>query len=270
MKKLLAGECNQDNIFQVVDPTAFLEIDFEAEVVKALTCLFSDYWCGVFAGTFLLEGERRSADLALIHKSLSHWFVVEVEIAGHSLDQHILPQVRCFRYGDPDQTCISSLLRAFDFLNREQASSLLMYVPRYVAVVGNMLDAEWTTALRGLDVQYLTVSVYRDRNGRSAYEVEGRLVARTESLGFARFSAIDNCLRINKGCGLPPGTIQIVDQFGYPASWTIREASGVLWISKDRGPALLEHEGYVQIIRTFDGRISLRPSTTHQRGPVVI
>lgn len=83
---------NQDSIFHLVDPTAFLEIDFEAEVVKALNCLFPEYWCGVFAGTFIFEGERRSADLALIHKSLSHWFVVEVELAGHSLDQHVLPK----------------------------------------------------------------------------------------------------------------------------------------------------------------------------------
>lgn len=260
MKLLLTGDCNEDNIFQVVDPTAFLEIDFEAEVVKALACLFSDYWCGVFAGTFVLEGERRSADLALVHKSLSHWFVVEVELAGHSLDRHVLPQVRCFRYGEPEQTCVSSLLTAFNFLNRQQAESLLTYVPRYVAVVGNMPAPEWTMALRALDVQYLTVSVYRDRNGRSAHEVEGRLVARTESLGFARFSAIDNCLRINKGCGLAIGAVQIIDQFGNPATWTVRESSGSLWISKDRGPPLLEHEGYVQIIRAFDGRISLRPS----------
>lgn len=266
MKRLLTGECNEDNIFQLVDPTMFVEIDFEAEVVKALTCLFPDYWCGVFAGMFILEGERRSADLALIHKSLSHWFVVEVELAGHSLDGHVLPQVRCFRYGEADQTCASSLLAAFSFLNREQANALLAYIPRYVAVVGNMPDPKWAGALRALDVQYLTVSVYRDRNGRSAHEVEGRLIARTESLGFARFSAIDNCLRINKGCGLPPGAVQIIDQFGNPALWTIREASGVLWISKDRGPALLEHEGYVQIIRTFDGRISLRPSAI-QRSP---
>ncbi len=265
MKTLLAGECNEDNIFQLTDPTAFVEIDFEAEVVKALTCLFPDYWCGVFAGTFLLEGERRSADLALIHKSLSHWFVVEVELAGHSLHQHVLPQVRCFRYGEPDHTCASSLLAAFSFLSREQASALLVHVPRYVAVVGNMSDPEWATSLRGLDVQYLTVSVYRDRNGRSAYEVEGRLVARTESLGFARFSAIDNCLRINKGCGLLPGPVQIIDQFGSPALWTVREASGVLWVSKDIGPALLDHGGYVQVIRTFDGRILLRPSAVQQR-----
>lgn len=262
MKRLLTGECNEHNIFHLVDPTGFLEIDFEAEVVKALTCLLPDYWCGVFAGTFLLEGERRSADLALIHRSLSHWFVVEVELAGHSLRQHVLPQVRCFRYGDPEPSCVSSLLTAFNTLTREQATALLKYVPRYVAVVANMSDPEWETSLRALDVQLLTVSIYRDRSGRSAHEVSGRLVAHTESLGFARFSEIDKCLRINKGCGLPIGTVQIVDQFGNLASWTIREGSGVLWISKDRGPTLLEHEGYVQIIRTFDGRISLRPSAS--------
>jgi hypothetical protein len=114
--------------------------------------------------------------------------------------------------------------------------------------------------LQALDVQHLTVSIYRDRNGRSAHEVEGRLVARTESLGFAQFSAIDNSLRISKGCGLPIGNIQIIDQFGNLSPWTVREDSGVLWVSKDRGPALLNHNGYVQIIRAFDGRIWIKPS----------
>lgn len=260
MKKLLTGDCHDDNIFHLVDPTAFVEIDFEAEVVKALTCLQPDYWCGVFAGTFLLEGERRSADLALIHKSLSHWFVVEVELAGHSLEGHVLPQVRCFRYGEPEDSCVTSLMRGFSAITRDQAATILRYVPRYVAVVSNLPDAEWTQSLRALDVQHLTVSIYRDRNGRSAHEVEGRLVARTESLGFAQFSAINNCLRINKGSGLPVGNIQIIDQFGNPAPWTVREEAGVLWVSKDRGPALLNHNAYVQIIRAFDGRIWIKPS----------
>ncbi|WP_446903480.1 hypothetical protein [Burkholderia sp. YIM B11467] len=260
MKKLLTGDCHEDNIFNLVDPTTFVEIDFEAEVVKALTCLQPDYWCGVFAGSFLLEGERRVADLALIHKSLSHWFVVEVELAGHSLEGHVLPQVRCFRYGEPEDSCITSLTRAFSNITREQAAMVLRYIPRYVAVVSNLHDVEWTRSLRALDVQHLTVSIYRDRNGRSAHEVEGRLVARNESLGFAQFSAIDNCLRINRSCGLPIGEIQIIDQFGNPSSWTVREEAGVLWVSKDRGPALLTHNGYVQIIRAFDGRISIKPS----------
>lgn len=262
MKKLLTGECTEENIYHLVDPTGFLEIDFEAEVLKALTCLQPEYWCGVFAGSFVFEGERRIADLALVHKSLSHWFVVEVELAGHSLDQHVLPQVQCFRYGDPDPSCLASLMRAFEgILRHEHAVALLRDIPRYVAVVANLPAADWIVALRGCNVQLLTVSVYRTQSGRTAYEVDGRLVARTESLGYARYSEIDRCLRIRNNCGLPTGNVQIIDQFGNPAPWTIREEAGVLWISKDRGPALLAHESYVQIMRTFDGRISLRPSS---------
>lgn len=262
MRKLLTGECHPDNIFQLVDPTQFLEGDFEAEVVKALSCLMPEYICGVFSGAFVLEGERRVADLALIHKSLSHWFVVEVELVGHSLEHHVLPQVRCFRYGEPEDTCVTSLVRAFNVLTRDQAASLLNYIPRYVAVVGNLPDPTWTTKLSAVDVQHLTVSVYKDRNGRSAHEVEGFLTVRAASLGFARFSAIDNCLRIPRGCGLPVGNIQIIDQFGNHAGWTVSDEGGVLWIRKDHGPALITHESYVQIIRSFDGRISIRLSNS--------
>jgi hypothetical protein len=262
MKMLLAGDCAEENIFRLVDPTGFVEIDFEAEVVKALTCLLPDYWCGVFAGSFVLEGERRNADLALVHKSLSHWFVVEVELIGHSLEQHVLPQVRNFRYGEPDATCLTSLLRAFDgILRHDHVVALLRDIPRYVAVVANLADADWIGALRGVDVQLLTVSVYRTNSGRVAYEVDGRLVARNESLGFARYSEIDQCMRIRNTCGLPTGSVQFVDQFGNPALWTIRENSGVLWISKDHGHALFAHESYIQIVRSIDGRLLLRPSS---------
>lgn len=257
MRKLLTGECHPDNIFQLVDPTTYVEGDFEAEVVKALSCLMPEYRCGVFAGAFVLEGERRVADLALVHKTLSHWFVVEVELAGHSLEHHVLPQVRCFRYGDPEHSCVTSLVRAFGDLTREQAEDLLSYIPRYVAVVGNLPDPIWATKLSAVDTQYLTVSVYQDRNGRTAHEVEGRLFVRAHSVGFARFSAIDNCLRIPRGCGLPVGNVQIVDQYGVAGVWTVRDEAGNLWIQKEHGPALIPHDSLVQIIRNFEGRISI-------------
>src|ERR1700723_1024466 len=98
MKRFSDTECRKENVFRQLGPTAFSEIEFEAEVVRALTCLLPNYFCGVFAGSFLLDDERRSADLALIHKTLSHWFVVEVELASHSLSAHVLPQVRCLRF----------------------------------------------------------------------------------------------------------------------------------------------------------------------------
>jgi hypothetical protein len=262
MRKLVTGECNDQNVFHLVDPTTFVEVDFEAEVVKAFTCLQPDYWCGIFAGSFVLEGDRRRADLALIHKKLSHWFVVEVELAGHSFEDHVLPQVRCFRYGDPDQSCVTSLVRAFSALSEEQAASLLSHIPRHVAVISNLPNREWHNALRAIDTQYLTVSIYRNHEGRHAHEIEGQLVANKESLGFARYSAVHNCLRISSGCGLGVGQVQIFDQFGIPAVWSIREESGVLWISKEQGPTLLAHESYVQIMRTIGGQVSLRPSSS--------
>ena len=261
MRKLFAGDCHASGVYQLLDPTRFLERDFEPEVVKALTCLIPEYRCGVFAGAFVHEGERHVADLALIHQRNTHWFVVEVEMAGHSFEHHVLPQVRCFRYGDADPSCITSLVRAFDWLSREQAETLLKFIPRHVVVIGNVPDSEWTSKLDALDVQHLTVSIYGDRTGRSAYEIEGHLQVRAESLGFGQFSAIDNCLRITKACGLPVGRIPILDQFGNVGSWVVRDESGTLWMRKEHGPALIAHNAYVQVIRSYDGNVSIRPST---------
>lgn len=258
MRKLLAGECSSENIFDLVDPTQYLESDFEAEVVKALGCLLPEYLCGVFAGAFVLEGERRVSDLALIHKSLSHWFVIEVELAGHSLEHHVLPQVRCFRYGEAEVSCVTSLTRGFPMLSRSDAEGLLRYVPRHVAVVGNIYDPSWEAALAVIDTQYATVCVYKGRGGRTAHEVHGSISARSESLGFAQYSATDNCLRIAKACGLSSGTVQFIDQFGNLGDWSVQEKSGVLWIQKATGPALIAHESYVQIVRGYDGRLALR------------
>lgn len=260
MKRLMTGECDPDNVFDLVDPTLFYETSFEAEAIKALTCLMPDYLCGIFAGAFVLEGERRISDLALIHKSLSHWFVVEVELIGHSFENHVLPQVRCFRYGDPDESCIASLVRGFSGMSSTQAQNVLKYVPRHVAVVSNIHSPDWTQRLTVLDVQHLSVFVYRDRNGRSAHAIEGSLIARSSSLGFATYSATDNCLRISKGCGIPVGSIQMFDQFGSLSDWTSREESGVLWISKNDGRCIIDHGAYVQIIRNSEGRLHLRPS----------
>lgn len=258
MRTLLTGECKPENIFRLMDSTELLEVDFEAEVVKSLTCLLPDYFCGVFAGNFILDGDRKCADLALIHKSLSHWFVVEVELASHSLEHHVIPQVRCFRFGEPESSCIASLCRGFKGITREQAERLLAHVPRCVVVVSNIYDHVWHPALRALDVQFLTVSIFKDHQGRTAHEVHGQLSVLRESLGFAQFSAMDNSLRLPKSVGLTLGVVRIEDQFGSAGLWVVREEGGNIWLTKERGSALIQNGAFVQIIKTIDGRMCLR------------
>jgi hypothetical protein len=173
-----------------------------------------------------------------------------------------LPQVRCFRYGEAEQSCITSLTKAFTQISRDQAARLIEYVPRYVAVVANVADPTWTSKLSGLDVQFLVVSVYANGSGKTSYGLEGQLQARSESLGFAQFSATDNCLRISRQMGLGAGAIQVVDQFGSIGDWTVRDSGSSLWLCKTHGPALIPHNSYVQIVRSHDGHIVLRPCRT--------
>lgn len=260
MKQFSDIGCSREGVFRQLDPTGFVEIEFESEVVRALTCLLPDYLCGVFAGSFVFDNERRAADLALLHKSLSHWFVVEVELASHSLDAHVLPQVRCLRFGEAEETCITSLCRAFVGLSRGEAELILKYVPRFAAVVVNQLDAEWEAILKALDVQLLVVSVFADSNGRRAHELDGHLHVARESIGFATYSARDRSLILPKTCGLPTGPLQIEDIYGITAIWISRENGDTLWVTKEHGTPDLTHGSYVQVIRTFDGRISLRMS----------
>lgn len=258
MKTLLTGECRSENILSLLDPSAFTEIAFEAEVVKALCCLYPSYRCGVFKGSFKFSGERRSADLALIHKRLSHWFVIEVELASHSLDRHVVPQVRCFRFGDPEPACVTSLCSGFPDLSRTEAENLIRYVPLHVAVIANRLDPHWQAVLSGLDVQLLSVSVFEGQGGKRAHEIEGQLFVQQENLGFATYLATDKSLRITRTCGLPTGALRIEDQFGVPSTWTARDDGSALWITKDEGDPVLPNGEFIQIVRSYDGRISLR------------
>ncbi len=262
MKTFIAGSCCIENTFHQVDPTEFQEIEFEVEVLKALNCVFPDYFCGVFAGSFVFEGDRRVSDLALIHKSFTHWFVVEVELSTHSLESHVLPQLRCFRFGEPESSCITSLCRGFPDLSRENAKTLLSLIPRSAVVITNSKNSSWDYALRAIDVQQIIISVFKDHHGKTAHEVEGSLQFTRENIGFATYLPTDNSLRLPKSCKLPLGKIQIEDLYGSIGTWIVREDDGYIWITKEKGTTLFPTGAYIQILRTYDGSISFKVSPT--------
>jgi len=69
------------------------------------------YRCIPFRADFSFDNQVKRSDLALVHQSLSHWFVVEIELVSHSLMGHVVPQVRCFRYGEPFSIVREPLVR---------------------------------------------------------------------------------------------------------------------------------------------------------------
>jgi hypothetical protein len=146
-------------IFEIWDADAARETKFEFIVAKALMCIYPTYHCFPFGGTFKLEDNVSRPDIALVARDMSHWFVIEVELISHSLDGHVLPQIRTFRYGEPQPDCIYVLSRELS-MDRSRIKTFLMTVPCTGAVIANKRHRDWEVALRSLEVQLLTVSAF--------------------------------------------------------------------------------------------------------------
>lgn len=257
MRRIFIGECDPSRNFTLVDPDGPSEAEFEATVAKALCCAYPDFQCVVFGGRFLLDGRIQKPDLALVARDYSHWFVIEVELASHSFEGHVFPQVRTFRYGEAQPDCEMILSRELR-ISPQRARTLVREIPRSVAVIANRNDQRWRDTLRLSDIQLLVVSVYQGAKGERAVEVDGVLSALDVSLGFGRYSAIDRSLRFPKSFRLPEGSLQVCDYDGTPSTWTIRRDEDSAWLTKDVGTPDLDNGKVIQIIRTMDGRFLLR------------
>jgi hypothetical protein len=257
VRTILVGECVNDHLYRIEDPDAPSESQFEFFAAKAFSCMYCEYQCIVFGGGFKYDDRIYRPDLALISRDFSHWFVIEVELSSHSFDGHVLPQVKAFRYGDPQGDCIAVLSRELR-ISQSQANTLLSHVPRRVVVVANRHKSTWEIALKAHDIQYLILSIFRSGNQIEALELEGSLDVIEEHLGFGKYSATDRSLFFPKTLKLAPGTVQINDPSGSVSSWTVIPAENFTCVTKDVGVPDIPDGSYVQVIRAIGGRISLR------------
>ncbi|MEP9387254.1 hypothetical protein [Mesorhizobium sp. KR9-304] len=259
MSTIVVGDCAPENLLEVWDADAARESEFEFVVAKALTCIYPNYHCFPFAGSFKLEDNVSRPDIAMVAKDMSHWFVIEVELISHSLDAHVLPQIRAFRYGEPQADCISILSRELQ-LDRDQIRTFLMGVPRTVAVIANKRHRDWEISFRSLEVQLLTVSAFNSPAGIQAVEVDGRLIAQQEHIGFGYYMATDRSLRFHRGVGLPDGAIMVDDFLGAGSMWTVTRDTSYAWVTRNQGTPDIANGSLVQMIRAFGGRFLIKQS----------
>lgn len=257
MRKMMISPCQPDHIFSLCDPELPSEAEFEAITLRAFGCLFPQYQCIVFGGRFLYEDEYRKPDLAMIARDNSHWFVVEVELVSHSLEGHVLPQVRNFRYGEPQKECAGILSRELA-IDLGEAQTLIERVPRAVVVVANKSRSDWQHAMRAHQIQLLTVTRFASDEGREAFEIDGTLAAAKESIGFGVYSAPDAMIRFLANVNLPDGHIQMDSLGGGASLWRVIRDDRHVWVSKDSGRPDIPDGAHVQLIRTYDGRITMR------------
>ncbi|AGY60725.1 hypothetical protein [Gloeobacter kilaueensis] len=256
MRTIFIGECLPGSLYCMDDPDEPNENQFTETVIKALSCIYSNYYCIVFNGCFLYEQRAYRPDLALIAKDYSHWFVIEVELASHSFEGHILPQVKAFRYGEPQASCSRALASQLG-ISFEQAQTLTLYVPCVTTVVVNRRKLDWEKVLASHNIQMLTVTSFRSITNIQALEIEGVLQVIRENLGFGTFMATDRSIRFPTVTRIPEGKLQIYNSEGVLSWWVIEKTSSAIWLRKESGVPDLVDGSYVQLIRTIEGRFSL-------------
>lgn len=253
----MLAPCTPEGIYHLCDPDVPTESEFEASVVRALGCIYEGYRCVVFGGGFRYDQEISRPDLALVARDFSHWFIIEVELLSHSLERHVLPQVRAFQYGQMQADCAAALARELN-INIGQAQTLVERVPYVVAVITNGNENTWRIALQAHGIQFVSLSVFRSADGNQAFEVSGKLEVVKESLGFGVYSATDRALRFARGIDLPEGLVQIETSRGAKGLWRVSRDDRFTWVAKEAGRPDMPDAAHIQLIRAVGGRISLR------------
>jgi hypothetical protein len=145
-------------------------------------------------------------------------------------------------------------------MTRSQMQTFVMTVPRSVVVIANKRHRDWEAPLRTLQAQLLVVSAYKSASGVQAVEVDGKLLAQQEHLGWGQYMATDRALRFHRTIPLPEGEIMVDGPDGSSAVWIVTRDSASAWVTKTQGVPDIPPDVFVQLLRVFGTRFLLRLS----------
>ena len=91
------------------------------------------------------HGHGAQPDLAMLSHDLESWYVIEVELASHSVSGHIAPQLETLRHGVYDGSLVPSLLKAFPTEDEEALTRMTRREPGLLCIVDQYTDRIWRT-----------------------------------------------------------------------------------------------------------------------------
>lgn len=248
-------------VYRRVAPDSMLEGEFERLIAQDAAGLFPGYRLVEFKKTVTSEFGRNQADFALVHVAYSEWWVVEVEIATHSFDQHVFPQVQSLAsasYGQDEAVYLASREQG---LNAHSLEMMMLGAQPRVMVIVNRDCPSWHPPLSALGVRLLVAEVYRSDLDSHALVVAGRLPSVDQSV-------VSRCvpepvlgrtfLSVESPAALdvePSGQVEI-EHSGVVSTWRRLDVSDRVWLHPEGGG--LGHSRPVFLVRTEGGGLAFR------------
>lgn len=264
MARVLIG----DKWYEGVSSHSWNESDFERVVLDHSDRLFPGWQCVPFAEKIMDDGGvAKKPDLALIDPEYRTWWVVEVELAHHSLTGHVLPQVEVFRHGTYLARHASVLAVAAPDLDAHRLRAMVLGEPPGILVVVDSPATSWRGPLKDLGVRLAIAEPFRDPHGTLLLRLNGdQPVAPAEVLTrCSRIPTMRRLWKVHSPAALPGSESVDIDWNGSLSRWNVVRLAGGVALQSARGDVLAEYSA-VDVIQEPDGRLAFRAVQKRRSG----
>ena len=254
MRLLVNGEW-----FDAISSEAQYERDFQDLVMSQADLLFPEYHALPFRIPVESEEGRRIPDLALIDHHYRHWWVVEVEMAHHSLYGHVLPQVEVFAHGRYGEEHGEHLIKQSKMLDPEAIRDMIKGAHPRVLVVVNQNTSTWVAPIHRLDGLISVVEIFRSGKNQHILRINGdrpREVV-NELVSACRLDrSLPSLLQVDSpaALGIKHGERLSISFHGGLTDWERFDVADQVWLSPMRRNPLMKGRDY-QLLRDVEGRL---------------
>jgi hypothetical protein len=257
----MAGLLVESDWYEPLDEGALCEREFERVVLQKTPSLFPGYVPVLFKKTVYSEDGAARPDYALVEVQYRDWWVVEVEMGNHSLEDHVLPQVAVLaraQYGEEEAEYLAGRSSELDL--PKLVDLMKGDLPRVLVVV-NEVRPDWRPPLKAYSAELATFEAFRSDRNQHIYRFEGFTPPpKGEMLSCCRPDPnFPWWLRVDSPAALGVGrnetvAIRLNERSG---QWQRIDSENIVWLMP-KWRASIDLGTQYHLIRLSDGSLELR------------
>jgi hypothetical protein len=258
MAKILLG----DDWYEELASTSLYESEFEHILFQEAARIFPEYHVVPFKTIVLSDDGDAKADFALVHRDYRSWWVVEAEMGHHSLEGHVVPQVRRLARGAYQDEHADYLCAQNVALDRLRVKEMIKGGQPRVVVIVNIPVPGWKEQLRPFNAVVAIFQIFRSKMNRYVYRVNGdfpsennEIISTCSCWEIHRFLKIDSPTQL----GIKRGEVVTLHHETGAIEWERVDIADTVLLHALRDHPLDKRLMY-EIVRQGDGKLGIQVS----------
>lgn len=265
MPKILVG----DDWYDAVSPASLYEDDFEKIIFHRVPILYPGFIAVWFKKVVQSDTDSAMPDLALIDAMYRNWWVVEIEMANHPFETHVLRQVETLSNAKYSEDEANYLMGQNNRLDRERLLDMMKGVQPRVSVVVNGITPSWVAPLSKHNAILQVVEIFRSERNQHIFRVNGVSPVTLEKdvvstchpdPAMPRLIIVDS----PAGLGISPGDRIEIEFEGGTTEWERIDSKDTVWLSPIRRNPLDRSRDF-QLVRDESGVLHFEECTGRRK-----